>query len=86
PEKLEFLHAIWSGIINGKPTILVGHRKGSRDLFALTYNSTLKTYERQIIDTDHGPANVTYFEAGGKRMIIATNRETDEVALYTLKG
>ena len=85
PEKLEFLHAIWSGTINEIPLVLIGHRKGNRDLFALTYDHTTKTYQRQVIDDDRGPANVTYLEAGGKQMIIATNRETDEVATYTLK-
>ena len=84
PEKLEFLHAIWSGRINGQATVLLGHRKGKRDLFALTYNTEKKTFVRQIIDDDHGPANVTYLEAEEKKMIIATNRETDEVAMYTL--
>ena len=42
PEKLEFLHAIWSGKINGHPLVLLGHRKGERDLFALTYDHTTK--------------------------------------------
>ncbi len=86
PGKLEFLHAIWSGEIMGKPTVLIGHRKGNRDLFALTFNNETKAYERQIIDTDSGPANVTYLVVDAKRMIIATNRETDEVATYTLRA
>lgn len=86
PEKLEFLHAIWSGKINGVPTVLIGHRKGKRDLFILTYDHDLKTYVRQTIDEDHGPANVAVIDTAGKQLIIATNRETDEVALYTLEA
>ncbi len=85
PEKLEFLHAIWRGMINGQSTVLIGHRKGNRDLFALTYNAAQGTYVRQTIDEDHGPANVAFVDTGQKQMIIATNRETDEVALYTLE-
>lgn len=85
PEKLEFLHAIWSGIISDTPMVLLGYRKGNRELFALTYDPEQKTYVQQTLDRDHGPANVTYVEAQGKRMIIATNRETDEVAMYTLE-
>lgn len=84
PEKLEFLHAIWSGEISGQKVVLLGHRKGKRDLFVLSYDATQKAYVRQTIDEDCGPANVTYLNRLGKQMIIATNRETDEVAMYTL--
>jgi len=86
PEKLEFLHAIWSGKINGQPLVLLGHRKGKRDLFVLTYDQEQKAYVRQTIDEDHGPANVTFIDQAGKQMIVATNRETDEVAMYTIEA
>lgn len=34
PEKLEFLHAIFGGTICGKPTWIIGNRKGDRLLMA----------------------------------------------------
>lgn len=85
PEKLEFLHAIWSGKISGQPLVVLGHRKGKRDLFLLAYDPEQSTYVRQTIDEDHGPANVTFIDLAGKQMLIATNRETDEVAMYLLE-
>lgn len=85
PEPVEFLHAIWSGIINDKPTILLGNRKGRRELLALTWDREAKKYHFQLLDSDRGPANVTYFEREGKRLIVATNRETNEVAMYVLE-
>ena len=85
PEPVEFLHAIWSGQINGKPTILLGNRKGRRELLALTWDHEAKKYHFQLLDSDRGPANVTYFEQDGKRLIVATNRETNEVAMYALE-
>jgi hypothetical protein len=86
PEKLDFLHAIWSGKINGQPTVLLGHRKGNRDLFTLTYDKAQKTYVRQTLDEDHGPANVTFIETADQQIIVATNRETNEVAMYVLEN
>lgn len=85
PEPLEFLHAIWAGQINGKPTILIGHRKGKRELFALTWDSESKEYSFQTLDTGTGPANVTCFEGDGRQLIVAANRETNEVALYVVE-
>jgi len=79
---VEFLHAIWSGKIKGKPTILIGNRKGKRELLALTWDHDHNKYHFQLLDSDRGPANVTYFEQDGKRLIVATNRETNEVAMY----
>ena len=39
PEKIEFLHAIWSGEIQGKPVVMIGHRKGNRDLLKFCWEN-----------------------------------------------
>jgi hypothetical protein len=85
PEPVEFLHGIWSGQINGTPTILLGNRKGRRELLALTWDQEAGNYHFQLLDSDSGPANVSYFEADGKQLIVAANRETNEVAMYVLE-
>ena len=84
PEKLEFLHAIWSGSIAGQPVVILGHRKGKRDLFLLRYDQDQKAYIRETIDEDCGPANTTFIDRDDLKAIIATNRETNEVAMYRL--
>lgn len=76
---LEFLHAIWGGNLNGIPTVLVGHRKGDRDLMALTYDHG---YHLDVIDHDVGPANVLVYRRDNKDCIISANREIDQIALY----
>ena len=86
PEKLEFLHAIWSGKIAGIPTVIIGHRKGNRDLFLLQYDKEQKKYIWQLIDTNCGPANATFIDQDDFKAIIATNRETNEVAMYELQN
>lgn len=84
PQPLEFLHAIWSGSLYDKPAVLVGHRKGDRDLMGLSYDHDKKTYVLDPIDHDRGPTNVQVYEYHSRPVIIAANRETDEVALYTV--
>lgn len=82
PEKLEFLHAIWGGNICGKPTWILGHRKGDRKLLAFTYEDG--KYQAQELDHGYGAANVLHYIHNGKDTLIATNRETDEITLYEL--
>lgn len=80
PAPLEFLHAICAGKICGKNTIIIGHRKGERDLLAFTYEDG--AYKATVIDKDCGPANSAIFERDGKEIVVSANRETDEVAIY----
>ncbi len=77
---LEFLHAIWGGVLNGVPTALVGHRKGARDLLALTCSGG--EYRLECIDHDCGPANVEVFHGVDGDRVVAANREIGEIALY----
>lgn len=79
----EFTHAIFGGLICGKPTVVIGHRKGERNLIAFTWNPDTASYESQILDEDCGSANVYKYSVGGVERMVSTNREIDEVALYT---
>ncbi len=81
----EFVHAIYGGPLCGRQAFVVGHRKGPRELLAFTYNQETKGYEVQVLDTDCGPANVLHFVKDGRDVIVSTNREIDEVAMYTLE-
>lgn len=82
PEKAEFLHAIWCGNINGKETTVIGHRKGARRLIAFTWDSEKQGYVFKTLDEDCGPANAYGYSFEGKDIIISTNREINEVAMY----
>ncbi len=83
PEKTEFLHAIWACTLKGKPTVILGNRKGKRQLMALTWNEEKNQYSMQILDENCGPANAFKYEDQGKEIVIATNREINEIAMYT---
>ena len=81
----EFVHAIWGGDIGGVPTVIIGHRKGDRDLLAFTYDQEKQEYRAERLDHDCGPANAYAYKYDGKDILIATNREIDEVARYELE-
>ena len=48
------------------------------------YNKEKDAYEMEYIDRDSGSANVYHYVKDGKDMLVSTNREIDEVALYTI--
>ncbi|MBR2216632.1 MAG: hypothetical protein IJ849_12890 [Selenomonadaceae bacterium] len=82
PEKLDFLHAIFGGEICGRPTWILGHRKGERYLLAFTYENG--AYTAQKLDEGCGAANVLHYVHNGKDILIAANREVNEIAMYEL--
>lgn len=78
----EFAHAIYGGTLLGEPAVIIGHRKGERNLLAFTYGEKEKQYKVTVLDRDCGPANVWKYERDGKEVLISTNREIDEIAMY----
>lgn len=80
----EFTHAIYGGELCGKKALVVGHRKGERNLLAFTWNEESGRYECEILDRDCGPANVYHYTKNGKDILISANREIDEIAMYTV--
>lgn len=84
-EKADFLHAIYGGMLGGKPVFVIGHRKGKRNLMIFTFNKDTASYEVQIVDEDCGSANCMVINNGKNDVIIAANREIDEVAYYTVE-
>lgn len=87
PEKdTEMLHATWADTILGKPTWVVGWRKGTMSLIAITWDAEAGTYKTEYIDAEGcGHANVLHFvNKDGKDVIVGANRESNQIAMYTL--
>lgn len=80
----EFNHAIFGGMLCGRPALVIGHREGERNLLAFTYNPDQASYEAEILDRDCGPANVFKYTKNGKDILLSTNHGIDEIAMYTL--
>lgn len=79
----DMIHATWTCQMLGKPTWIVGWRKGTKDTIAITWNDG--DYVAEFIDRNTGCANAMHFvNHDGKDVIIGTNREIDEIAMYTV--
>lgn len=79
-----FVHALYAGKLRGKETFVVGHRGGEGALIAFTYDKEKQIYQSEVVDQGCGPANVYHFVKGEQDILVAANRETDEVAMYTI--
>lgn len=84
PQPLEFLHALAPAKLAGREVAVIGHRKGDRDLCLVSCDEN--GYRLDVLDHDIGPANVLCREAGDDLWILSASRETDEVAMYTVKA
>ena len=82
PKRLPFLHAIWGAAIDGRTYGFIGNREEDRDLFVIYWDG--KQYVCDMLDQGAGATNVLYYQAGGQDLLLAANRETDEIAIYTL--
>lgn len=86
PETAEFSHAICCCTLCDQPAFVFGHRKGKRNLVAITYNKDTEAFQETLLDTDCGPANVYHYQHNEKDILISTNREIDEIAMYLITG
>ncbi len=81
----DMIHGTWADDILGKKTWIVGWRKGTKDTIAITWDAEKGTYNTEFIDRNTGCANALHFvNKKGEDVIVCTNREIDEVALYTV--
>ncbi len=79
----EMIHATWACDLLGKPTWIVGWRKGTKDTIAISWGDG--DYVTEFIDRNTGCANALHFvNSEGKDVIIGANREIDEIAMYTV--
>lgn len=84
-DNADFAHAMYGGKFAGKTAFIIGHRKGERNLLMFTFDKQKAQYEVEILDKDCGSANVYKFERNGEEILISTNREIDEVAMYKVE-
>ena len=64
--------------------VVIGHRKGKRNLYLFFWDAKKKKFVHEVIDEDCGSANVIHFKREGKDFLVATNREINEIAMYQI--
>ena len=82
--KMPFLHAIYPLYYKSVMYGIYGYRRNELELNALYYDKKEKTYKSIQLDEGAGPTNVLCFKDGSVDKMIAANRETNEIALYTV--
>ena len=81
----EMIHATCACTLLGKPAWVAGWRKGTRDTIAITWDAASGNYKTEFIDRNTGCANAMHFiNKDGQDVIVGTNREIDEIAMYTI--
>jgi hypothetical protein len=79
------VRATWADTILGKPTWIVGWRKGTKSTVAITWDAEAGDYRTEFIDRYTGCANAMHFvNSRGEDVLVGTNREIDEAALYAI--
>ena len=81
-KKIPFAHAICGASPDGTQVAVIGHRKEDRDLLCVRFVEG--EYRVELLDHDVGPANALSYQLKGETKVLSANRETNEIALYTL--
>lgn len=66
--------------------MIIGGRKGNRELNCFFADPKTGGFERVLIDGSGGPSNIAVHHKPGVDVILAANREIGEVALYELRA
>lgn len=80
---VEFGHAVWGGVLRGRPAFLFGYRRLASELVLVTCSGTSPlSFETAVIERDGGPANIAVSNEDGRDVILVANRSTGEAALH----
>ena len=82
-KKMPFIHAIDGAFVNGRWCAFTGNRQEDRDLIMICFENG--EYQVSVLDQGSGPANCMFYTFNGENRLLAANRETDEIAVYTLQ-
>lgn len=80
----DFYHAINADTFNGVPSFVIGARKDPMDLFMVQYDAEANAFKSILIETQVGSANARIVHTENGDMIMASNRQINQAAFYTV--
>ena len=81
---ISFGHGLSCGMLNGKPVVVTGNRRGSFTLDLIRVNDLSKgDCSVEQIEQEAGPTQTQVLNINGKDCILSANQKRNEVAIYT---
>ncbi len=83
--ELEYGHGVLAGMFDGKRSILVSNRGGSRNLLLFQFDDGSARPTRIVVDDGAGAANLLVVGHGaraGRDRLFAANQAAGEIAMY----
>lgn len=85
-DTLDFGHVVWAGMINGKPKIIAGSRKGEMELSIYTLEgSTSLKFSKRHIGRNIGAAQLTVSEINGSSVVFCTSTKNNEITICSIE-
>ncbi len=81
--ELQFGHGLVAGTFQGRPSVLVSSRAGSKDLLLFQFEPADRSPRRVVVDGGAGAANALLLAHQGKDHILSANQAAGQIVLYT---
>jgi hypothetical protein len=81
--ELEYGHCVLAGMFDGRRTVIVSNRSGSRSLLLFRFGGDAARPERVVVDEGAGAANMLVLGHAGRDRLFAANQAAGEIVMYT---
>ncbi len=79
---IEFGHVLFGCKVCGVNTLILGYRRNKMELSLITCED--KEFVNKVIDSETGPSQISVLNEGDTTIILAANRQINELAVYEL--
>jgi len=80
----EFGHVIWGGRILDRPSFIIGGREGHKELNCFQMEDGSERITHFTIDNTGGPTNIAVLKTEKSDLILAANRDAEELTIYEI--